>query len=101
MRNTNYKQNVHGIPLVNSGCRLCWSLLTAVIARSACDEAIHGAACGPMDCFAELAMTADRVVIISRGLRVLSEPGAHPRVGIGMLRHVADHRDGVGAGGEN
>src|SRR5205823_3431880 len=39
--------------------------------------------------------------LISRRLRILSEPGAHPRVGIGVLGDVADHGDRIGAGGEN
>src|SRR5882757_6291108 len=39
--------------------------------------------------------------LISRCLHVLAEPGAHPRVGIGVLGDVADDGDGIGAGGEN
>jgi hypothetical protein len=34
---------------------------TAVIARSASDEAIHPSACGTMDCFAALAMTEETI----------------------------------------
>jgi len=33
------------------------AVLTLVIARSACDEAIHFSACDALDCFASLAMT--------------------------------------------
>src|SRR5882672_11962684 len=58
---------------------------------------VKSAACGSMDCFAALAMTG----LISRGLRVLLQPRAHPRVGLWVLRHVADDGDGIGAGGEN
>src|SRR5258705_9676154 len=70
--------------------------ISIIIARSVCNEAIHRAVCVSMDCFA-LAMTGR----ISRGLRVHLQPRAHPRVGIWVLRHVADHGDGIGAGGEN
>src|SRR5882724_11902480 len=73
----------------------------SVIARSACDEAIHGAACRTMDCFAALAMTVDGVGFISRGLRVLAKPLSYPRVGVGILGDVTDDGDRVGAGGEN
>jgi len=55
----------------------------------------------PMDCFASLAMTVDSFVVISRGLRVLAEPGAHAGIGVGVLGDVADDGDRVGAGGEN
>src|SRR6266702_2333224 len=41
-------------------CVLWSEVCFVVIARSASDEAIHFSACGEMDCFASLAMTAPR-----------------------------------------
>src|SRR6478672_1685952 len=38
---------------------------------------------------------------VSRNLRTFAEPRAYPRVGIGILRDVADDGDGIGAGGVN
>src|SRR5882757_1262628 len=73
----------------------------SVIARSACDEAIHGAACRTMDCFAALAMTVDGVGFISRSLSAVAEPLSYPCVGVGILRHVADDGDRVGAGSKD
>jgi hypothetical protein len=43
--------------------------INTVIARSICDEAIHDAACCPMDCFASLAMTAEGLSLIALGHR--------------------------------
>src|SRR6266700_4724987 len=42
-----------------------WSCLP-VLARSACDEAIHLASCTGMDCFAALAMTCSNTLLTNR-----------------------------------
>src|SRR5215210_6894498 len=56
---------------------------------------------GPISLAMNMELDIDHAFLTSRGLRVLSEPGAHPRVGIGILGDIADHGDAVGAGNEN
>src|SRR5689334_1818124 len=37
----------------------------------------------------------------SRGLRGLAQPLPHPRIGVGVLGDVGNHRNGIGASGKN